>query len=166
MLLLMHCCCWCADAADALMLLLLLLRWCYWSADAANALLLLRWCCCECTDADAADAADVLMLLLLLWCCWCTDALMLLRESELVYEPTLMGAPDHLSFAQLYNVLFWQFLKCWQFENLLKLLMNFTIFDNVEIFLTIWTIFNIFDNTLPFLTVWPILNFFLTIWDN
>ena len=37
-----HWCCWCADAADALMLLM---RWCCWCADAADVLMLLmHWC--------------------------------------------------------------------------------------------------------------------------
>ena len=63
-MLLMHWCCWCADAADALILLMLLMRWC---TDAPNALMLLMHWCCWC-----ADAADALMR----WCCWCADALM------------------------------------------------------------------------------------------
>ena len=41
MLLLMHCCCWCADAADAADALMLLMHWCYWCTDAADAMMLL-----------------------------------------------------------------------------------------------------------------------------
>ena len=81
----MGCCCWCIDAADALIMLMLLMCWCCWCTDAADALMLLmllmRWCCCA--DAtkvlmhcccECADAADGLLLLLLMhWCCWCAD---------------------------------------------------------------------------------------------
>ena len=58
-MLLMHWCCWCADADAAADALMLLMHWCCWCADAADALMLLmRWCCW------CADAADVLMLLM------------------------------------------------------------------------------------------------------
>jgi len=83
LMLLMRCCClccWCADAADALMLLM---RWCCWYADAADKLMLLMRLCCWWADTADADAADVMMLLMH-WCCWCADAadmLMLLMGS-------------------------------------------------------------------------------------
>ena len=78
-------CNWCANAADALMLLMRCCCLCCWCADAADALMLLMRWCCWCTKglmllmcwcywcADAAYAADALMLLMLMmcWCCLC-----------------------------------------------------------------------------------------------
>ena len=59
-LILLKCrCCWCADAADAMLLLLHCCCWCTVAADAL--MLLMRWCCC------CADATEVLMLLM--HCC-------------------------------------------------------------------------------------------------
>ena len=85
-MLLMRWWCWCADAADAVMLLmgknclcadaadelLLLLRWWCWCTDAANTLMLLMLlmhCRCSCADE---------LMLLMHYCCWCADVLMLL----------------------------------------------------------------------------------------
>ena len=89
-------CNWCANAADALMLLMRCCCLCCWCADAADALMLLmRWCCWCCWCCWYADAADKLMLLMR-WCCWCTDAtdqmmLLLLIKCKFVYEPILKG---------------------------------------------------------------------------
>ena len=90
LILLMRWCCLCADAADALMLLMC---WCCWCADAADALMqLMRWCCWCADPADAlimlmhwscwcTDDDDALMLLMY-WCCWCADALMQLNQDQ------------------------------------------------------------------------------------
>ena len=70
-------CCWCVDAAEALMLLVCWCCWCTDAADVADSLMLLMYWCCWCADAavatDAFIAADILMLLMR-WCCWCVDA--------------------------------------------------------------------------------------------
>ena len=65
LMLLIRWCCWCANAADAL-LLMLLMRWCCWWADTADELILLM-------------VTDVLMQLMW-WCCWCVVAMMLLKS--------------------------------------------------------------------------------------
>ena len=79
-------CNWCANAADALMLLMRCCCLCCWCADAADALMLLMLLislCCWC--AYAADELILLMMMLLMhWCCWCAfaaDMLMLLMGS-------------------------------------------------------------------------------------
>ena len=51
-------------------------------------MLLMRWCCWCADAADAADAANA------------ADG----DEMQIGVKPILMGKPDHLSFAQLYNV--------------------------------------------------------------
>ena len=64
---LMHWCCWCwcADAADPVMLLM---HWWFWYTDIADELMLLmRWWCWYCWCTDAADA-------LMRWCYWFADA--------------------------------------------------------------------------------------------
>ena len=84
-------CCWCADATDALMLLMRWSCWCCscsWCTDAADGLMLLmRWCCW------CADAADSLMLLLMRWSCCRPDAadvLMLLMHWGLTHYQMLI----------------------------------------------------------------------------
>ena len=69
----MRWCSWCADPADAPILLLRRSCCCAYPADAL--ILLMHWSC-WCTDADDA------LMLLMYWCCWCTDALMLLNQDQ------------------------------------------------------------------------------------
>ena len=59
------------DQFNILMMLMLwhLMRWCFWCADAADALMLLMGWCCWCADAAAAA-----LMLLKCWCCLCTVA--------------------------------------------------------------------------------------------
>ena len=43
------------------------------------------------------------------WCCWCADVAdaadaAVADKIQIGVKPILMGQPDHLSFAQLYNV--------------------------------------------------------------
>ena len=97
LMLMMRCCCGCTDAADALMLLMHL---CCWCTVADDGLLLLIHCCCWC--AVAADAANALMLLMR-WCCWCTEML-LNKDQDQLADLSILAFCSGFIYANMYIV--------------------------------------------------------------
>ena len=79
----MHRSCWCADPADAT---ILLMRWSCWSALS-----------CWCTDTDIA------LVLLMYGCCWCADANDTESGSGLAHGPFYSNLLLFLNFSQFFS---------------------------------------------------------------